>query len=100
MNVLQCKDDFENDIEGGEDGNEDEGNVSDARNSGESSSTSSESHEDESLIVNKIRLKEHHFGWMTMTSSDSLSDKNGLSAMIILIEDNLLTFEEVTNNNK
>lgn len=53
--VLEWKHDFENDIEGEGESNDDddESNVADVRESTKSSSTSSESHEYESLVMNE-----------------------------------------------
>ncbi|KAI5400437.1 hypothetical protein KIW84_065356 [Lathyrus oleraceus] len=88
-----------NDIEGeGESNDDDEGNVADVRESTESSSTSSESHEDESLVMNEGMVRRVSSWMENYETFEGLSNEDGLNAMITLTKDNSLTFEEAVKS--
>lgn len=99
LGVLEWKHDFKNDIEGeGESNDDDEGNVADVRESTESSSTSSESHEDESLVMNEGMVRRVSSWMENYETFEGLSNEDGLNAMITLTKDNSLTFEEAVKS--
>jgi hypothetical protein len=100
LDVLEFKNDSENDIEEGVENNEDEGNEVDARNLSESGSTSSESHEDESVIMNEGRVRRPPCWMEDYETGEGLSDEDGMNAMIMLTEDDPLTFEEAVKSKK
>jgi hypothetical protein len=100
LDVLECKDDFENDIERVESNDEGDDAVANTRNSNESDSTSSESHEDEPLITNEGRVRKPPSWMEDFETGEGLSDEDGLDAMIMLTQDDPLTFEEAVKSKK
>ncbi|KAI5413770.1 hypothetical protein KIW84_058062 [Lathyrus oleraceus] len=92
--VLEWKNDYENDIqergknaneEGNNNRNEEGGNIDDTTNSIESNSSSSESHEAESNSPSYLADYE---------TGEGLSDEDNLNAMMMFTEDDPLSFEE------
>lgn len=115
VDVLEWKNDYENDIEEaiegneevGNNGNEEEhnngnegGNNDDTTNSIESNSSSSESHEDESPNMVEGRVRRPPSYLADYETGEGLSDEDNLNAMMMLTEDDPLSFEEARKSNK
>ncbi|KAI5430304.1 hypothetical protein KIW84_034767 [Lathyrus oleraceus] len=107
--ILEWKNDYENGIQergkngneaGNNNGNEEGGNNDDTTNSIESNSSSSESHEDESPNMVEGRVRRAPSYLEDYETSEGLSDEDNLNAMMIITEDDPLSFEEARKSNK
>ena len=109
--LLEWKNDYENDIEGVE-GNEEGGNNDDnndasndnnnddTANSIESNSSSSEHHEDDSPNAIEGRVRKTPSWMADYETGEGLSDEDNLNAMMMLAEDDPLSFEKASKSNK
>lgn len=105
--VLKWNDDGdENNMEEGIENNEEEGNIEgegsdvDTRNSSETGVSSSESTENDSPILNEGRVRGPPSWAIDYVTGEGLSDEDGLNAMIMLTEDDPLTFEQAVKSKK
>ena len=98
--VLKWKDDDESDIEEEVESNEEEVIDVDTRDSSETGSPSSESNEDNSPILNEGRVRRPPSWMKDFETGEGLSDEDDMNTMMMLTEDDPLTFEEAIKSKK